>query len=454
MNMTHQRTFMTEAKALLFLGLPLIGSQVAQFAVHTTDTLMLGWYSVDALAQATLGTQVYFIAFVMGSSIAWAILPLVAKAAADQDWQTARRSTRMGLWLSTVIGLVLMIPMWFSKPILMWIGQDADLSEGAQSYLRIAGWGLIPFLWASVLKSYFSALERTGAVLWVSLLALLGNIVVNYALIFGHWGAPELGLQGAALASVSMSLLSFAGFVYFTKRYFAEHALFQRLWRMDMRAIWTVMALALPIAGTALAETGLFAASTFLMGLIGTVAVAAGGIAIQVAGLAFMFHLGLSQAATIHAGQALSKRSPDALAMTAKAAGLVSAVFAILVVLAFVLVPGVIAALFLNFDDPQAADVLQVAIILLWIAAAFQFVDAAQVLGLALLRGLHDTAVPFWLAFISYWCIGLPVSYVLGIVLEYGAPGVWIGMVAGLGTAAVLLWGRLWRVGARLVECS
>lgn len=447
--MSHPTTIKAEAKSLLILGLPLIGSQVAQFAVHTTDTLMLGWYSVDALAQSALGAQVYFIAFVLGSGFAWAILPMVAKAAEEQDWQSVRRTTRMGLWTSTIAFAVMMVPMWYSEPILLALGQQPDVAAGAQVYLRIAGWGLLPFLWASVLRSYLSALERTGIVFWVSIGTLLANATVNAVLIFGLFGAPELGLRGAAIASLTVAVLSFIGFAIYTAKVFPDHDMFRRFWKADWQAIWTVTLLALPISGTALAESGLFAAATLMMGAIGKVEIAAGGIVIQPAALAFMFHMGLSQAATIHAGYALSRKDRAALNRTAVASCLVSAGFAILVVILFVSYPAEIVGLFLDPDDPDALAVVALGVTLMFTAAAFQFVDAAQVLGLGILRGLQDTAIPMVLAVVSYWGIGAPVAYWLALPMEYGAVGVWIGLVAGLTAAAVLLWWRYALIQAR-----
>ncbi|MEO0358090.1 MAG: MATE family efflux transporter [Pseudomonadota bacterium] len=448
--MSHPKTIKAEAKSLLILGLPLIGSQVAQFAVHTTDVLMLGRYSIDALAQSTLGAQIYFVAFVLGSGFAFAILPMVAKAADEKDWQSVRRSTRMGLWTSTLAFVVLMIPMWFSEPLLLAIKQKPDVAAGAQVYLRIAGWGLLPFLWASVLRSYLSALEHTAVVFWLAVVTLMANVAANYLLIYGNLGAPELGLRGAAIASLTVSVLSFVGFAMYTVRVFPEHDLFRRFWRADWQAIWKVTLLALPISGTALAESGLFAAATFMMGAIGKVEIAAGGIVIQPAALAFMFHLGLSQAATIHAGYAFSRQDRAALHRTAIASGIVSTGFAILVVILFITAPSEIVELFVDDDDPITPAVIALGVTLMFTAAAFQFVDAAQVLGLGVLRGLQDTAVPMVLAVVSYWGVGAPVAYALGLPLGYGAVGVWVGLVAGLTAAAILLWWRYAYMQARV----
>ncbi len=444
--MTQIPTIKSEGRTLLTLGLPLIGSQVAGFAVHSTDALMLGWYSVQALAQSALGGQIYFLAFILGSGFAWAILPLVAKAAEDGDLQSVRRTTRMGLWTSTFAGLALIIPMWWSEPLLLALGQDPANAAGAQVYLRIAGWGLIPFLWAQVLRSYLSAVEHTGIVFWVSTAVLVLNAGVNYLLIFGHFGFPELGLRGAAIASLGVAIASFIGFVVYVQVKFPEHEMFVRFWRADPEAIAKLFSMALPISATGLAESGLFAAATFIMGALGTAQVAAGNIVIQPAALAFMFHLGLSQAGTVRAGQALSHKNRAELRRIAVAAAVVSLAFALIVVAGFVIFRTEIVSAFLNFDDPKAAQVLAIGVGLMIIAAAFQLVDAAQVLALGILRGLQDTKIPMIMAVVSYWLIGMPIAVVLGLYTPLGPYGVWIGLVAGLTAAAVLLWWRYMRL--------
>ena len=440
--MTQTAAITAEGRTLLALGIPLIGSQIAQFGVHTADTIMLGWYAIDALAQVALGSQVYFIAFILGSGFAWAILPMVAQAAEEKDFVRVRRVTRMGLWTATIGGLVLMLPMWFSKPILLALGQDPMVTEGAQTYLRIAGWGIIPFLWSQVLRSYLSALEHTAITFWVAVGVLVGNVIVNYLLIFGNWGFPELGIVGAAIASLSVSILSFVGFAIYVIRVFPEHDMFSRFWKADMAAIKEVTTLALPISGVGLAESGMFAASTFILGMIGTAELAAGGIVIQPAALTFMFHLGLSQASTVRTGQAMARRDRDELTRIATAAAVMSAVFALIVVAVFIIFRDPIVRVFLDMSDPKAADVLRVGVGLMILAAAFQLVDAAQVQGLGMLRGMQDTTVPMILATISYWMIGMPIAYCLGLFTDLGAYGVWMGLVAGLTAAAVLLWWR------------
>ena len=440
-----------EARSLLILGLPLVGSQVAQFAVHTTDTLMLGWYSVLALAQVTLGAQVCFIAFIATSGFAFAILPMVAKSMAEDDSQSARRATRMGLWVSTLAAALLLLPMWYARPLLEAMGQDPTVAQGAQDYLRIAGFGLWPALWGLVLRSYLSALEHAGIVLWVSLFVLMANALINYALIFGNWGLPELGLQGAAIASVMAQTLALLGFVVYIQFYFPEQQMFARFWRFDGSAALAVTRLAVPISATALAESGLFAASAFMMGWLGHLELAAHGIVLQLVALSFMVHMGLSQAGTVRAGKAFARQDRPSVRRTACVTMGLSSVAAIVAIFFFLTTPQLLISAFLDPKDPLTAEILRIGTLLLILAALFQFVDAAQVVALSLLRGLQDTKVPMWIAAISYWLIGLPISYVLGFWLGFQEAGIWMGLVVGLGSAALLLWWRFCRLAGRVV---
>ena len=436
------RPIRREMRALLVLGLPLIGSQVAQFAVHTTETILMGWYSILALAQVAIGAQVFFLAFIIGGGFSWAVLPLVATAVEQGDDTTARRITRMGLWLSTGAALVSFVPMWFSAPLLIYIGQDPEVAAGAQTYLRICGVGIFPSLWALVLRSHLSALEHTGVVLAVAVTVLIFNALLSIVLIFGYFGFPELGLVGAGIAALVVQFLTFFGFVAYLQIYLPEQALFVRIWRADWAIIQKVTRLALPISGTALAESGLFAASMFMMGALGVIEAGAHNVVLQLAALTFMVHLGLSNAATVRVGQAYARNDRAALHRTALTGMGLSSMIAVAVIAVFLLAPDALVTVFLNKKIENGTAVAQLAVWLLVLAAAFQFVDAAQVMALSVLRGMQDTKVPMICATISYWIIGLPIGYVLGFQLGWRETGIWMGLIFGLALTAVLLWAR------------
>ncbi|OWU79411.1 multidrug transporter MatE [Phaeobacter sp. 22II1-1F12B] len=442
--MSVNMTYGGHAKAILFLGLPLIGGHLAQYAIGLTDTVMLGWYSVEALAAVTLSHSYFFVFFMLGSGFALAVMPMVAAAAARDDEVSVRRATRMGLWLSLGFALLVMPIMWKAKTVLGLLGQTPEVAEAGGKYLRIAGFGLIPALLVMVIKSYLAALERTRIVLWITVLAAFSNALANYILIFGNLGAPELGLRGAAIASVLTQSVSLVAIVFYAIRALPDHNLFQRLWRPDWEMFGQVFRLGLPIGMTTVCEVSLFAASSLMMGWLGTVTLAAHGIVITVAAAAFMVHLGLSNVATIRAGNAFGRGDRAHMARGALVVSLLSLAIACITITAFLIVPEPVVGLFIEPDDPARPAILIAGVQLLAIAALFQLVDGAQVIALGLLRGVQDTAVPMMIAILSYWAVGLSVSYLLGFVVGWGGVGVWLGLTAGLASAALLLMLRFW----------
>lgn len=432
------------ARALAVLGLPLIGGHVAQFAIGLTDTVMLGWYGVEALAAVTLGSTYFFSIFLLGSGFAFAVMPMVAAAAGAGEERQIRRSTRMGLWLSLLYGALAMPLLWWSEPILLLLGQKPEVAHDAAEYLRIAGWAIFPALLYMVAKSYLAALERTQIVLWMSVFGAVLNALVNYALIFGNWGAPELGVTGAALASVVTNGVSFGLVLAYALRVLPEHELLKNFQRPDWEMLGKVLRMGAPIGLTTVAESSLFAASAMMMGWLGTVPLAAHGIAVSLGGLAFMAHLGLSNAATIRVGNAFGRGDRAHMALGAKVVTVMSLAFSVLGVAGFLLLPEWLISLFLDPADPQKDQIVLIGVGLLAMAALFQLMDGMQVVALGLLRGVQDTAVPLVIAVVSYWAVGIPASYVMGFVLGWGGVGVWVGLVAGLTTAGVFLMWRFW----------
>lgn len=432
-------------RALLILGLPLVGSHLAQFSIGLIDTIMLGWYSVDALAAQVIASTIFFVFFIFGSGFAWAVMPMVATAAGEGDETQVRRVTRMGLWASIAFAILVMPVFMSGEAILSAMGQEPDLAELGGRYLWIAGWGIFPALGVMVLKSYLAALERTQAVLWITLAAVGANALANYILIFGNWGVPEMGIAGAAWASVASQLVSLGLMVLYAQRALPEHALFQRFWRSDREALGQVFRLGLPIGLTALAEVGLFAASSIMMGWLGKLPLAAHGIALQVTSAFFMIHLGLSNAATVRAGRALSRKDVADLKRGGWVAVAMSGCIAVVTVTLFLTIPKTLLTPFLDPSEPQREVVLAIGARLMAAAALFQLVDAAQVMALGLLRGLQDTRVPMIIAAVAYWIVGVPVSYILGFWLGLEGVGVWLGLAVGLAIAGVLLMRRFVR---------
>jgi len=436
---------------MLTLGLPLAGSHVAQVAIGAVDTLMVGWYGVTELAALTIAGSVWFVFFLTISGFGWAATPMVAEASEIGDEQRIRRVTRMAFWLVTGFGVLALIPLWYSEALMLVLGQEPEVARLAQDYLRITGFALLPALWIMVLKSYLSALEHTGIAFWVTAGAILPNAGLNYLLIFGHFGAPEMGVQGAATATLTVQVASLAVVIWYALRHFPQHTLFARIWRSDWPVFGQVFRLGWPIAVTSVSEVGLFTGAAILMGLIGTVELAAHGIAIQIASLTFVMHLGISQAATVRAGRAYGRQSVTDLHRSGRVSVALSVTMALATMVVFLSLPEPLISAFLDRDEPARDAIVSIGVTLLAMAALFQLMDGAQVTALGLLRGVQDTQVPMFIAAFSYWVIGMPVAYGLGIWMGWGGVGVWSGLVLGLGVAgAALMYRFWWDVGQRV----
>lgn len=447
--MTAPPGYPQHMRATLVLGLPLVGSHLAQFAIGLTDAIMLGRYGIDELAAEVLGGALFFVLFLLGTGFAWAVMPLVAAAAGSQDEAQIRRVTRMGLWVSIAFGLLTVPVFLMAGRLFVAAGQDPEIAALAQRYLTLHGLGMVPALVVMVLKSYLAALERTRAVLWVTLGAVALNGFGNYALIFGAWGFPELGIRGAAIASLVVQTASMLALMAYAVRAFPAHDLFRRFWRVDREALAQVFRLGWPIGLTNLAEVGLFAASSVMIGWLGTVPLAAHGIALQISSAVFMIYLGLSNAATIRAGRAFGQGDRVGLRRGAVAVLGLTGVMVVATVVVFLALPGPLVGLFLDPADPDRVAVIATGSAFLAAAALFQLVDAAQVMALGLLRGVQDTRVPMVMAAVSYWLVGMPVAWGLGFGLGWGGIGIWLGLAAGLALAGVLMMARFWLRAAR-----
>jgi MATE family multidrug resistance protein len=426
-------------RATLALGVPLVGSQIGLMLINTTDTIMLGWYSVEALAASVLATPFFFVVMIFGSGFSQAVLPIAAQAEGKGDTRGVRRAVRMGLWVAIAYSALVMPLLWYAEAILLALGQEADVAALAGDYMRIAQWAMLPALAAQGLRAFLSAVERPRIIFWSTVAGALLNGFLNWLLIFGNWGAPEMGVRGAAIASLGTTALTFAVLAahVVTDRKAAEYEIFARFWRPDWPDLRDVLRMGVPISITILAEVMLFVFTSVMMGWLGVVALAAHGIAMQLSSIAFMVPLGMSQAATVRIGRAFGRGDALGLNRAAVSAMGICLAFATMSGLVFWTLPAPLISLFLDNTEAKAADVIAYAVPLLVIAGVFQLFDNAQAVGTGLLRGLKDTRVPMLLAILCYWGIGFPLAYVLGFVFDLGGAGVWTGLAGGLAFAAV-----------------
>ncbi|SJZ69623.1 MATE family efflux transporter [Consotaella salsifontis] len=432
------------ARATAVLALPLVGAQLTQITISVTDTVMIGWLGARELAAAVLATQAFFFVFIFGSGFAQAALPLAANAEGKGDVREVRRAIRMSLWVSGIYAALVMIPLWHIEGILVALGQKPDVAALSADYMHVAQWSMFPALLIMGLRSYLTVLNRAYRVLAVVLAGALSNAVLDYALIFGEFGAPALGLVGAAIATLGTQIIMAALlFVYTARsREFERYALYQRFWRPDWAAFFEIIRLGWPIGATVIAEVGLFTASSLMVGWIGTIPLAAHGIALQISSIAFMIPLGIGNAATVRVGLAFGRGDPGELWRAGVSALLLGGTIAFGTASLFWLIPDQLVGLYLDPERENAEAVLAYAAPLLLVAAIFQIFDSLQAVASGVLRGMKDTRTPMFIAVVSYWFVGMPVAYFVAFGAGWGGLGIWSGLASGLAAAALMLTSR------------
>jgi len=440
-------TWRGEMRALLWLGLPMAAAQLAQFFVYFIDVAMIGRLTPSDLAAAATGTVIYFALWMLGAGPVMAVSPLVSQAlGADQnDTRDARRSVRMVIWAIFLMTPVIIILLSLTENVLLFFGQDPVVSAKAGKYVLALAIGL-PFAMATMaLRNFLAALEKTMIPLLLVVIGTVLNGVLNYILIFGKFGAPRLELVGAGIASSLSYIFSFFLFVLYIRldnRARTFH-LFERFWRADWARLREVIALGWPISLTTMFEGMLFNAAVLLMGIIGVLETAAYQIALNVVALAFMLPWGLSMAGAVRIGLAEGSKNMPARRRAASTT-MIAAIAFMAPVAAFIgLCPTIVASFYFDINNPEKAALLALVTGFLPIAAAFGIFDATQVAANQLLRGLKDVRWPMLLTGISYWVIGFPIAYILGLKTDVGANGVWFGLMAGLIAASIFLGGRL-----------
>lgn len=438
---SQENSWLSHIRGTLALGIPLVGAQLAQLGIHTTDVIILGQLGAQYLAAIVLAGQFLFTVFIFGTGFSMAVVPMVAQAYGRGDTVNVRRSVRMGLWVAIGYWLLMQPVFLNARSLLILLGQDPDIAAMAGSYVMVAEFGILPGLLFIALRSVVSAINRAAIVLWATVFMLVTNAALAYALVLGHFGLPALGMHGASIVAVVVQIAGLAVLVAYMEWRPETRAfqVFVRFWRPDWPALWEVLRLGFPISVTILAEVTLFTACSLMMGAIGTVELAAHGIALQLASISFMVPLGLGQGATVRIGIAHGRGDYVGIRRAAITA-VVIGVFASLVgATLFWTMTQPLAALFLNPSTPDAGQVLAVAGPLIMTAGFFQLFDGQQAIFSSLLRGLKDARVPMILALIAYWPIGFVTAWILAFHFDLGGLGVWFGIVFGLIAASTML---------------
>ncbi|MFL0355442.1 MATE family efflux transporter [Erythrobacter sp. GH1-10] len=442
-----------ELRATTLLAAPLAAANLLQMLTYAVDVIFIARLGDEPLAASALAVALFGLVLWAMTSLTGAVAPLIAEAigARSRSMRPVRRATRMALWLAVITGVIGMGICLLLEPLMRVTGQQERIIALAAEYNVVIIFSLIPMLLAGVLRNYVSALGRPIFATAITGLGIFVNAAANYAFIFGNLGAPELGLTGAAVATIITSIFTVLVYIVaiLADPALARYRIFYRFWKPDWQRFWLIVRIGTPIALTVTAEAGIFGAAAFLMGRFGAAELAGHTVALQLAALAFQVPFGVGQAATIRVGYFYGARDPVGIKRAGWVGIAIATGFMAVTASTMVLAPYTLLSIYVDPHAAKNAALVGFALQYLVLAAAFQLVDGVQAVAAGALRGLQDTRVPMWIAIFSYWVPGFGLAIGLGFFTPLEGVGVWIGLATGLATAAILLTWR-WTLRDRL----
>ncbi|MGV3344199.1 MATE family efflux transporter [Enterobacteriaceae bacterium LUAb1] len=439
--------YVTEARQLLALAIPVILAQIAQTSMGFVDTIMAGSVSATDMAAVAVGTSIWLPAILFGQGLLMALTPIIAQLNGSGRRDRVASQVQQAFWLASILSVVIMITL-HNAGLFIYAMHDIDpaLADKATRYLQALLWGTPGYLFFQVLRCQCEGLSKTKPGMIIGFIGLLVNIPVNYIFIHGKLGMPALGGVGCGVATASVYWVMFFLMRSWTKRVGSlrdiRHSSIKSSRRPDQKTLWRLFTLGLPIALALFFEVTLFAVVAILVSPLGIVKVAGHQIALNFSSLMFVLPLSLGVAATIRVGHRLGEGSPEAAKVAAWASQCVGVAIACCTATFTIIFREQIALLY--NDNPS---VVALAAQLMLLAAIYQVSDSVQVIGSGILRGYKDTRAIFFITFIAYWGLGLPGGYLLAltdwIVSPMGPAGFWIGFIIGLTSSAIMM---IWRI--------
>ncbi|WP_211296715.1 MATE family efflux transporter [Polaribacter butkevichii] len=440
------------------LAAPVMLGMLGHTFVSFVDNIMVGQLGTAELAAVSLGNSFMFIAMSIGIGFSTAITPLIAEADSSNNLQQARATYKSGLFLCTTLGIALFLGIYFSKPLMYLMKQPKEVVELAIPYLDLVAFSLIPLVVFQAIKQFSDGMSMTKYPMYATLIANIVNTFLNYVLIFGKFGFPEMGIVGAAYGTL-VSRLIMVVYLWLLLRYKERSAKIVRnikFFVLDIFTIKKIINLGSLSAMQMFFEVAIFTSAVWLSGLLGKNPQAANQIALNLSSMTFMVATGLSVAAMIRVGNQKGLQNYKELRRIAFSIFLLGVLLATFFALLFFVFHESLPYIYVDLSDAtnymDNMEVVSIASSLLLAAAFFQISDSIQVVFLGALRGLQDVRVPTILTFISYWVVGFPISYFLGSEEMYGSFGIWLGLLAGLTTASILLFIRFNSLTLKLIR--
>ena len=431
-----------ESRTTLRLAAPLIIGQLGQMLIGLSDTMMLGWLGVTELAASSFANTIIYLPMMFGIGMSMAVSIRVSYARGANEPATARAALRHGLYVTLALGILTVALAFALLPFLGHFKQDPKVIAVVPAFFVLIAVSMIPAMASMAVKNHADAMNRPWPVFWISIGAVFLDILLNWMLIFGHWGAPRLGLEGAAISTIISRAVSLACMIWWCVRDPGMKEWVSVRWfrAPDWPAVKDLLRTGFPASMQLLAEVSAFVAASLIIGNMGQAAMASHQVAITCAATIFMVPLGVSMALTVRIGEALGAKTFQTMRPILLSGWVMGMAFTVLSATSFIVFNRELARSFI--EDPA---VLDVAAKLLIVAAAFQFCDALQIIAAGALRGLDDVHTPAWIAFWAYWVVSIPLGWVFAYPLGMGVSGMWWGITVGLTMTAVLLGRRIWR---------
>jgi MATE family multidrug resistance protein len=448
----NRGTWPAEIAATVTLAAPIALAFLAEIAIVVADAVMAGKLGEDAIAAEGLGAHLLFTPQLLAMGVLSSVAALGSHADGAQDAAMLTRVTRQGLWLATLLAIPVLIVTALIPTILGLAGYDPKIvaMTGGMIYAGLPG---IPaLLWYTALRNFATVLHKTRIVVVISVVSLAVAIASNWFLLYGNWGAPNLGVTGVGVSWALASWVQLAIMMVYVQRnrVLAAYHVLRNLLHPDWRVLKDLFHVGWPISGSYAFETGLFLASSLMMARLGEEALAAHTVVISISSVSYMIPYGISQAATVRVGFYNGAGDPHGARRAGFAAIFLAITWMVLTGAAMVLIPRVLIGLYIDINDPANQGALAVALMIIPIGALFQVVDGLQTSAIGALRGLKDTHFPMVICFIGYWVIGFGASFLLTFPLDMGARGIWLGIFVGLAASGILLTLRFQSLSQRL----
>lgn len=449
--MNYLRKYTQEFGYNIRLSIPVITGLLGHTIVQLVDNIMVGQLGTTELASVSLGNSFVFIAMSLGIGFSTALTPLVAQADGEKNISKAQQLFSHGLIVCTLLGVVLFSAVFASRQFMFNMGQPEEVVYFAFPYLKWVAASLVPLIIFQAFKQFADGLSFTRPAMYATIFSNGVNIFLNYVLIFGHWGFPKMGVEGAAVGTFiarSTAVLFIVLYVQF-HTVFKAYTVFFRWRNLRIPLFKKIFQLGMPSALQMFFEVLFFTMAIWMSGMLGKNEQAANQIALNLSSMTFMFAMGLGVVAMIRVGNQLGKKAYADLRRVAQSLFLLIILLDIFFCAFYILFNDQLPWIYLDFKgnltDADTLEVVKIAASLLLVSGFFQITDGLQAVILGALRGIQDVNIPTGLIFISYMLVGLPVSYYLGFYTDFGATGIWIGLLTGLTTSAFLLFLRFER---------